>query len=186
MGVVDPEHSKLPVEHFDQVRQTICELIPLLLNSMGIRAAISGMEIWNDSQHHYLDVHLARPEPGAQSPLLLEIELGEPLPADVGRALEAETRALLYKLLNSQPVTLGAPARAAASARTSMDLPVQVAQLVRRAPGSRVAITTEGVRHDLDLGEADDVIAYPQPIKVCAHIRAIGPKWAFVNRMVAL
>jgi hypothetical protein len=87
---------------------------------------------------------MAGPEAGAQHPLFSELELGEPLPADVGRALATETRALLCKLLNNQPITPGALAQAAASEGTSMDLPVQVAQLVRKTPESSLPIATEG------------------------------------------
>lgn len=186
MGVVEPENAKLPVQHFDQTRKTICDLIPLLLHSMRIPAVISGLEIWRDSRYHYLDVQLSRPEPGAQSPLFAEIELGVPLPADVGKALAAETRALLYKLLNNEPISLGALSRAAAAGQDSLELPVQVAQLVRSSPRSSLTLTTDGVRHDLDLGEADGVVAHPKPIKVCARLRAVGPRWTFVERMVVL
>jgi hypothetical protein len=186
VGTVDPEHPRLPLEHLDRVRAAISQLIPSLLHSMGIRAVISEMEVWQDSRYHYLEVQLALPQPSAQSSLFAEMELDDLLPEDIGRALAAETRELLCRLLTHTPVTLGELSRASGRESSALKVPVQVARLVRKAPRSTLSWTTHGVRHDIDLGVADSVVEHPAPVRVNATVKAIGPSWVFVERLTSL
>lgn len=183
VGIVDPAHPTLPVEHFDAVRQAINEIIPTLLANMGINASPLKLELGRDDQYHYLDVVLAEAEPISERGLFEELEPSGGLPADVAHALAAEVRALLYTLMKEGNVSIGELCEATATLRKRMSVPIRVANVIRKAPGSHLVLQAHGVQHELDLGVLGGVVESDQAITASAHVRAVGPRAAFLERI---
>ena len=183
IGVVNPADPSLPVEHFDTVRQSVMAIIQVLLSRLQLQTRIPQLSLRRDDQHHFLDVLLLDPEPSMQPPLFEELEPRQRVPFDVAAALAAEVRALLYKLMTKQVVPVGLLSRSVGTVGNELAASIEVAQGIRKAPGSQVSLTANGVTHVLDLGVLEGIESLHEEVKVRARVRAIGPRHAYLERI---